>query len=233
MNIKIIKNLLILGIAAAAIIIAVEAMVYQKSKPICKNCNVLLISIDTLAAKHLQCYGYERETAPNLCKFGSENFLFSNSYSQSNWTRPSQTSVLTGLHGSTHNVWVTYRDKLDPKYKTIAQLLQEKKYKTYYFGPPLDDGSWERTVYEKGFDVNASEKYDRNSIEQWHEALDILEKNEKKNQPTFMFLHTYFTHDPYLPGDKTDNYKFIDESNKNKFTKIPLKRSEMEIFTND
>ena len=49
-------------------------------KPICRNCNVILISLDTLGANHLPCYGYERNTAQNLCNFAKDNVLFTNAF---------------------------------------------------------------------------------------------------------------------------------------------------------
>ena len=42
----------------------------------CAGCNVVLISVDTLGAAHLGCYGYERDTAPNLCAFFEEGLRF-------------------------------------------------------------------------------------------------------------------------------------------------------------
>jgi len=67
------------------------------NQPYCKGCNVILISLDTLSANHLPCYGYERNTAPNLCKFGRENIMFKNAFSNAPWTLPSNVSIFTGL----------------------------------------------------------------------------------------------------------------------------------------
>src|SRR3989338_11600378 len=53
---------------------------------ICKDCNVILISLDTLRAKSLPCYGYEKNTAPNLCEFAKKSFLFENAYSPASKT---------------------------------------------------------------------------------------------------------------------------------------------------
>ncbi len=48
--------------------------------PLCPGCNVIVILIDTLRADHLPCYGYERNTAPNICALAEEGFLFKNMF---------------------------------------------------------------------------------------------------------------------------------------------------------
>ncbi|MAF67345.1 MAG: hypothetical protein CMJ84_17025 [Planctomycetes bacterium] len=66
--------------------------------------NVLLISIDTLRADHLSCYGYERETSPRLDALASEGVLFESATSTTSWTLPAHVSMLTGLPISAHGI---------------------------------------------------------------------------------------------------------------------------------
>ena len=40
-----------------------------------KQYNIILISIDTLRADHLGCYGYQRATSPNIDKFAKGGIL--------------------------------------------------------------------------------------------------------------------------------------------------------------
>ena len=229
MNNRLIKLLLFFGVLGLTAIVAKEIVIYQKIKPLCPNCNVLLISIDTLAAKHLQCYGYERETAPNLCKFAKENILFSNSYSQSHWTRPSQTSVLTGLHMSTHKVSVAHAVKLEKKYKTIAETFKDNNYQTIYSGTILDDGSWPQSVI-RGFDYLFEQDYKTgNLLDHWYKALERLEQNKKNKIPTFMYLHTYYVHAPYVTGE--ENLKFITSEMRNNHPEIILKKEDYHTLT--
>src|SRR4029078_11710125 len=89
---------LILGI----VLIAIFLRTSQKLK--CPNCNVILVSVDTLGSNHLPCYGYYRNTAPNLCKFANDNVLFFHSYSNASWTLPSHFSMFTALYPKHHGV---------------------------------------------------------------------------------------------------------------------------------
>ena len=64
--------------------------------------NILLISLDTLRADHVGCYGYHRYTSRNIDKFAEGAFLFGNCIASSSWTLPAHASVFTALHPSVH-----------------------------------------------------------------------------------------------------------------------------------
>jgi hypothetical protein len=68
--------------------------------------NVVLIGVDTLRPDHMGCYGYDRNTMPNVDQLASEGVLFENVIAPSSWTLPSFATVFTSLypaqHGATH-----------------------------------------------------------------------------------------------------------------------------------
>ena len=66
--------------------------------------NAILISIDTLRADHLGCYGYARPTSPHLDRFAAAGALFEHAVAESSWTMPSHASLLTGLLPSRHGM---------------------------------------------------------------------------------------------------------------------------------
>jgi len=66
--------------------------------------NVILVSLDTLRADRLSCYGHDRETSPRLDAFAREGVLCEEAVSTSSWTLPSHWSMLTGLPVSVHGV---------------------------------------------------------------------------------------------------------------------------------
>src|SRR5262245_44197916 len=66
--------------------------------------NVVLISIDTLRADHLSCYGYERPTSPQIDAFAQRGARFERAISSSGWTVPAHMTMFTGLDPFAHGV---------------------------------------------------------------------------------------------------------------------------------
>ena len=60
--------------------------------------NIIWISVDTLRADALGCYGYDKNVSPAIDSFARENILFTNAFSQSTWTLPSHLSMLTSRY---------------------------------------------------------------------------------------------------------------------------------------
>ena len=54
-----------------------------------KRPNVIFISIDTLRADHVGCYGYERATSPFIDSLSAEAVRFAGAHSETSWTLPS------------------------------------------------------------------------------------------------------------------------------------------------
>ena len=126
--------------------------------------NVLWISIDTLRADHLGCYGYPRPTSPNLDRLAREGVLFERAVAPTSWTLPSHVSMLTGLDISAHGacderLWarkdVHGRHVKPPlRGRSIAESLRDAGYATAgfytfsYLSPTFGFGAgfdtWER-----------------------------------------------------------------------------------------
>jgi len=184
--------------------------------PICKDCNVILISLDTLSANHLPCYGYDRNTAPNLCKFGEENILFENAFSNASWTLPSHVSLFTGLYPSQHKMidW-NNKQNLPRSVPFLPEILQNNGYKTYFYMLVGDPTLPIDLVYYRGINeiTNTSKESD------WSKGLQHLRSNNNVGQKTFLFLHTYWVHDPYIPTtDKESAY--VKDLNNSSYLKI-------------
>ena len=65
---------------------------------------IFLIVVDCLRADHLGAYGYEPDTSPWIDQLAAESILFEHVVAQSNWTKPSMASLLTGTHVSQHGL---------------------------------------------------------------------------------------------------------------------------------
>jgi len=166
----------------------------KKEKP-----NVILISIDTLRADHLSCYGYRRATSPNIDKLAKDGVLFFNCYSSTSWTLPAHISLLTSLNSYYHQVYFPFQ-KMDEKLITLADMLRNNN----YFCVAFTGGGYLSATYgfAKGFDVYKEFKI-KGNISLRYDEVELLSKdvlnwlNNNKNKKFFLFLHTYQPHDPY------------------------------------
>jgi arylsulfatase A-like enzyme len=159
--------------------------------------NVVLISIDTLRADHLGCYGYHRNTSSNIDRFANRGVLFEKAFSHSPKTTPSHMSMFTSLYPTVHRVFMpnSKRDhiiySLDDKIKTLAEILEENGYTCVAFTGGGHVG--EEYGFGRGFKKYITEK------SHWKKGIDWISSNSQKK--FFIFFHTYVVHDPYLPPD--------------------------------
>jgi arylsulfatase A-like enzyme len=83
---------------------------------VCENCNVLLVTIDTLRADHLSTFGYYRETSPNIDALADKGIKFSRAYSQIPFTPPSHWSIMTSQYPHNHQIglWADGNANVNP-----------------------------------------------------------------------------------------------------------------------
>jgi arylsulfatase A-like enzyme len=101
--------------------------------------NIVLISIDSLRADHVGCYGYERNTTPVLDRLAAQGAVFENVVAESSWTLPTHVTMLTGLGSLAHGVNEFVGARMSPSTVTLAERLQQAGYRTWgvYSGPYL------------------------------------------------------------------------------------------------
>lgn len=94
--------------------------------------NVILLTFDALSAEDMSVYGYSHLTTPNIDALANDNYVFDNMYANSNWTRTSLASVLTGLYPSSHRLMhVLYGDMfLKDETKTLPWILRKSGFST-------------------------------------------------------------------------------------------------------
>lgn len=158
--------------------------------------NVLLLSIDTLRADHLGCYGYDRPTSPFLDELAGRGVRFENVVAQSPWTLPSHTSLLTGLLPQRHGV--TSGDKrLSQELPTLHGLLSAQGLTTAAIINSRFLG--ERHGLSLAFDhVDLLKEKPKAGPAVFDHALSWLDGAAE--QPFFLFLHTYHVHSDYTPA---------------------------------
>lgn len=93
--------------------------------------NIILISLDALAAEDMSLYGYNLPTTPNLESFSRQCHVFDHAYANSNFTTPGITSILTSKYPVTNKIY-SYFNFLTPqiRHENIAHELKTEGYET-------------------------------------------------------------------------------------------------------
>lgn len=160
-----------------------------------KRPNLILISIDTLRADHLGCYGYSRPTSPIIDKFASEGLLFEDVSSTSPWTLPSHASVLTGLYP--HHTGVrTRRNSLPDSVVTLADVFTKHNFIT----AAAVNSYWlnRNNRLNQGFHDFAYVREDVKQIAPSNiENMALKWLSKHRGKPFFLFLHYYDIHSDY------------------------------------
>lgn len=189
--------------------------------------NILLISIDSLRRDHLSCYGYFRNTTPNIDKLASKGTIFDDAVSTTCWTLPTHMSMFTGLYLMQHGV----RDNglvLSRSIKTIPEFLHEDGYQTFgiFSGPYLHpaygfsrgfdeykDCSSSSVYADKGDKLNELNPYLQKIHNQSHKDITgdkilktfadwFADKSDEK--PFFSFIHMWDVHYDFIPPPPYD-----------------------------
>ncbi|MCP4147561.1 MAG: sulfatase [bacterium] len=97
------------------------------ARPVFKN--IIIISVDTLRADHLGCYGYPVQTSPVIDTLAKDSILFRHCYTETPLTAPSFSTMFTALpsykHGAKRNGLSIFK-----KIKTLPQFLKPFGYKS-------------------------------------------------------------------------------------------------------
>jgi arylsulfatase A-like enzyme len=171
------------------LLLALLSSVACQSDPAKGKFNVILISIDTVRAKHLSCYGYHRETSPTVDEFAENALLFSNAYSSAPSTLTSHMSIFTSVSPSIHAMM--QNDNFVPlsrKIKTLPEILRDHGYATFGYydtgGNYTDSLLDPKYGFSRGFD-----SYKRKTGHIVARAIDLV-----KEKPFFLFVHYFEAH---------------------------------------
>ncbi len=111
--------------------------------------NVLLITVDTLRADYLGCYGHDRDTSPALDQLASESVLFERALSQGSWTLPSYASVFSGLYPESHGV-IHRNHRFGSHFVSFVESFASAGYSTgAVVSGTFTDAEW---GFDQGFD---------------------------------------------------------------------------------
>ncbi len=171
--------------------------------------NIVLFTIDTLRADHLECYGYDRVKTPNINRLASEGILFEHNIVQAPLTLPSHSSIFTGTHPLYHGMRDNGGFYLEENHITLAEALKNRAYSTGAFvGAFVLDSRWGLDqgfdYYYDNFDLTKYKTVSLDSVQRrgdevLSEACKWLEKNSQDK--FFAWIHLYDPHTPYNPPE--------------------------------
>jgi arylsulfatase A-like enzyme/Flp pilus assembly protein TadD len=170
--------------------------------------NVVLITIDTLRADYVSCYGQRPGLTPALDSLAADGVLFSSAYCQVPMTPPSHASILTGLYPATHGLRDFASGRMRGDIPTLATVLKGKGYDTAAFVSAFVlDRSW---GLSPGFDLyyddfptaNFETSNPGNVQRRAEETVDhVLDWLANSKPPYFLWVHLFDPHHDYDPPE--------------------------------
>jgi arylsulfatase A-like enzyme/cytochrome c-type biogenesis protein CcmH/NrfG len=171
--------------------------------------NVLLVTIDTLRADRVGCYGHASASTPVLDALATRGVRFETAVVHVPLTGPSHASILTGLGPLGHGFRENAGFVLPAQVKSGAEDFRQAGYRTAAFVSafPLD----RRFGFDRGFDVyddhlpKGTDSRRTPYVERFADAttdavLRWLEAPaEGAPRPYFLWVHYYDPHAPYEP----------------------------------
>lgn len=204
--------------------------------------NIILVVLDSVRQDHLSCYGYFRQTTPNIDRIAGEGIQCTRAYATSCWTLPSHASLFTGLYPSQHRADFDTR-YLDPRHPTIASYLKSLGYETICI---TCNGFISRdTNLANGFDICVDVerlrggagslrgkviRYLHRLYRDWRHpdrgaqratqlALNWLDRSNH-DKPFFLFLNFMDCHLPYRLRSPM-RYRFTEPGNRRRVDTVP------------
>jgi arylsulfatase A-like enzyme/Flp pilus assembly protein TadD len=187
--------------------------------PARRAANLILISVDTLRADRLGCYGYSRNQTPHFDRWAAEGFLFTHAFSEYPLTLPAHVTLLTGQLPLHHGVRENAGYKLDEDETTLAEVLKSSGYRTAAFigayvlasefGVSQGFDTFDQAFATSIETVGASAELQRPAPAVTSAFLRWLADHE--DRPFFAFVHFFDVHLP-RPGGYDAAVSRVDES---------------------
>src|SRR5713226_8680383 len=178
--------------------------------------NVVVITIDTLRADHLGCYGDKQIRTPNIDALASDGARFERAYTPVPVTLPAHTVIFTGTYPMLSGMHDFSGNKLGLGQATLASVLKRHGYSTgAVLGSAVLDSRFGLNqgfdFYYDHFDFNRLQESNLEEMERPGNlvadvALDWLAKN--RTNKFFLWMHLYDPHYPYRPpAPYSEQYK--------------------------
>lgn len=171
-----------------------------------EGANIVICVLDAARADHVGCYGYPRETTPNIDRLARESVLFKNHFTQYVSTKPATASLFTGQYADTHLAYEN-RELAEGTF-TLARGLKKAGYRTVMFS------SNPNASPKMGLGLDFQKVYDQSAVEpmvdNWEQFTnpepmlvhirEWIATNKKKR--FFAYIHFDPPHKPYLQPEE-------------------------------
>jgi len=195
---KLVRNGVVIVLTLVILAVINLEKFFPNKRDSIKEPNLIIICIDSLRADHLGCYGYSRNTSPNIDSLAKEGILFENAYSNSSFTRESVSVILSGLLPSSSGSMGWFA-KPESGAKGIGEIFNNAGYRTAFLSA---SNTLRFKPFTKGFEVishHSEVKLSGNGPNLSARAADFITKN--KDGKFMMYLHYLDPHGPYEPPD--------------------------------
>jgi len=197
------RSVLLVSLFCALALAGLGTVVRKKPSP-----NIFLLTIDTLRADHLSCYGYALNQTPALDSLAADGVRFSQAFTPSPITNTSHATILTGLLPSIHGV-TDFASPLLTTNQTWAEVLKANGYETAAFiGAIILDSKALAPGFNRGFDFYDNFPEHSTGKTRWNRlerrGLTVVQHaqmwlNAHTKSAQFVWVHFYDPHDPYEP----------------------------------
>lgn len=185
--------------------------------------NILYLDLDSLRPDHLGCYGYHRDTSPNLDALAREGTVFKKVYCSDAPCCPSRTALMSGRfginnglvchHGTAGDIRIDgpsrgFTDRLAEE--SVPATLQARGYHTASISPFYERHSawW----FVAGFAevINTGKRGMEGAEDVTPTALEWLKKQAQEEGDWFLHLNYW---DPHMPSRTPEEFgnPFADE----------------------
>ncbi len=202
--------------------------------------NILLVTIDTLRADHLSCYGYQRRTSPTMDALAGEGVRFEHAYCTIPLTGPSHISLFSSRYPQEHGGRINgIPIPKDSKWLYLPQILQRFGYYNVAFVSawPLASHLTGLSKWFHIYDEEMNRQYQFLSSSRFAEDVTpraVSWLNSQRVEPFFLWVHYFDPHAPYhlradFAGPKTNGKEPAIHNGASAKTKNRIRRYDSEI----
>jgi arylsulfatase A-like enzyme/Flp pilus assembly protein TadD len=196
-------------VVAGGVVLVAAACTTPRPAPPAAARHLVVVTIDTLRADRLGCYGSRDVATPHLDRLAGDGAMALHSTVHVPLTRPSHVSIFTGLYPAEHGIRDNVSPSLSGEVPTLAAVLKGAGFRTAAFVSSIVVSAQSGLgrgfdTYSDHFDVGGDDARFLNTLQKrgdltMGEAVKWLESPAEGRR--FAWIHLYDPHDPYEPPE--------------------------------